>query len=292
MNSTKKREWLKYAVISVMASLDACLVVLLVQKNEFAPTNIIGITTMIQYIFGFQSGYQYLIANIPIVLVAFFKLDRAYAVKNAFYITFFSVVSLLVQNIIAAFGLHNIQYTATSSEALFLLAMAYGSFEGIAYSTVVMLGGSTGGIDMLAALTNKYKPRFNTVWIMFTIKVLIASVSYFVYGRKILPVIVSVVCGFAGSVVSDTILKGRGTALKFEVITENPAELASELMQKLGHGVTCVQSMGMYQNTQNSLLICVVNKRQRYDFEQIISGHKNTFAYCCPVKCTYGHFER
>ncbi len=288
----KNREWLKYVIISLMASLDACLAVILVYQNEFAPTSLLGITTMIQYVFGFQTGYQFLIVNIPILTLAFFKLNRAYAVKNAFYVTSFSVVSVLVQNIIAAFDLHHIEYAATSTEALFLLAIAYGAFEGIAYSTVVILGGSTGGNDVLAAFMNKYKPRFNIVWILFTMKVLIAGASYFVYGRKILPVIVSVVCGFAGSMVSDTILKGRDTALKFEVIAEKPAELASELMQKLGHGVTCVQSTGMYQNTQNSLLICIVNKRQRYDFEQIIAGYKNTFAYCCPVKCTYGYFDK
>ncbi len=288
----KNREWLKYVIISFMASLDACLAVIFVYQNEFAPTSLLGITTMIQYIFGFQTGYQFLIVNIPILLLAFFKLNRAYAIKNAFYVTFFSVVSVLVQNIISMFDLHRFEYVADSTEALFLVAIAYGAFEGIAYSTVVIMGGSTGGNDVLVAFMNKYRPRLNIVWILFSMKVMIAGASYFVYGHRIMPVIVSVVCGFAGSVVSDTILNGRETALKFEVITANPNELADELMQKLGHGVTCVKSVGMYENTQNSLLICVVNKRQRYDFEQIISKHENTFAYCCPVKCTYGCFDR
>ncbi len=286
------REWLKCLYIALVASLDAVLAVIFVYQNEFAPTSVLGVTTMIQYLLGFQTGYQYLIVNAPLLLFAYFKLTKSYAVKNAFYIVFFSTVSVLLQNIIAHFDLHRIEYVADSTEALFLVAIGYGAFEGVAYATTVILGGSTGGTDIVAAGVNRYKPRFNIVWILFALKVTIAGASYFVYGQRLLPVIVSIVCGFAGSIVSDTVLKGRETALKFEVITENAEELARELMDTLEHGCTCVRSSGMYENTQNCLLICVVNKRQRYDFEQIIAKYPNTFAYCCPVKCTYGYFDK
>ncbi len=288
----RNRKWLKYLSIFLFASTDACLAILLVYPNAFAPSSILGVATMIQYLLGVQTGYQFLLINAPLLIIAFFKLSRSYAIKSAVYVISFSVASIFIQNLISIFGLHRFGYVAESPDALFLVAIVYGVAEGIVYSTIVSLGGSTAGTDIVAALVNRYLPRFNTVWILFTLKVCIAGMSYFVYGRQILPVIVSIVCGFAGSVVSDTILKGRETALKFEVVTEHAEELSEDLMNRLGHGCTCIPSRGMYESRENALLICVVNKRQRYDFETIIAKYPNTFAYCHSVKCTYGYFDK
>ncbi len=287
-----QREWLSCLSVASVAAVDAVLAVIFVYQNEFAPADVLGVTTMIQYLLDVQIGYQYLMVNIPLLLFAYYKLNKSYAVKNAIYVVFFSAVSILFQTFIAHFDLHSIEYVADSSEALFLVAIGYGAFEGVAYAMAVVLGGATGGTDIVAAGVNRYKPRFHIVWILFSLKVVIAGASYFVYGKRLLPVIASIVCSFAGSVVGDTVLKGRETALKFEVITEEPEAVAREVMDTLGRGCTCVRSTGMYQNTQNCVLICVVNKRQRYDFEQIIAGHPNTFAYCCQVKCIYGDFDR
>ncbi len=288
----RPREWLKYSAVFLLAWLDAAVAVLLVYPNPFAPSSILGVATMLQYLLGVQTGYQFLLINAPLLTLAFFKLNRFYAIKSAVYVISFSTASVLIQNIIAGLSLDRLVYVADSPDALFLVAIAYGIFEGAVYAVIVMLGGSTGGTDIIAASVNRYLPRFNTVWILFTIKVGISGMSYFVYGRRILPVTVSVVCGFAGSMISDTLLKGRETALKFEVITEHAEALSGELMQGLGHGCTCIPACGMYESRQNVLLICVVNKRQRYDFEAIIAKYPNTFAYCCSVKCTYGCFDK
>ncbi len=287
-----KSELRKCICISLMAALDAILAVILVYPNAFAPSSLLGVATMIQYLLGVRTGYQFLLVNLPLLFFAYFKLDRSHAVKAACYVGSFSAASLLLQAVLEAFELQGAVYTADSPEALFLVAIGYGAFEGLAYAAVISMGGSTGGTDILAVGINRYHPRFNTVWILFALKISIAVASYFVYGRQLLPVIVSVVCGFAGSVVSDGLLRGRETALKFEVITDCGEALAAELTQKLGHGCLCVFAGGMYEEQRNALLICVVSKRQKYDFERILAGYPHAFAYCHRVRYSSGAFER
>jgi uncharacterized membrane-anchored protein YitT (DUF2179 family) len=102
----------------------------------------------------------------------------------------------------------------------------------------------------------------------------------------------SVVCSFVGGFVSDTIIKGAGAALKFEIITSHPEELSREIMERLRHGCTRIPARGMYSGTETALLICVVSTRQRTELERIITRHEDTFAYCSHVRRTYGYFRR
>lgn len=288
----KRFPWLAYILVSLIAAIDAWVSVIFVYPNSFAPAGVHGFTTMIQHALGFSAGYTFLLVNIPMLIAAFFLLSRSYSVKNLLYVVFFSGMCLVFQGLLSAFDLSRLEYHAVSPEGYAVLAVGIGAFNGIAYTLTVLLGGSTGGTDILAALINRRKPAFNTVWVLFTINVSVAVTSFFVYGREYLPVAVSILCALIGGSVSDSLLKGAGSALKFEIITPRPEELADRIMSQLQHGCTRIDAYGMYARKEYSMLVCVINPRQRTDLEAIIAGCDGTFAYCSPVKCTYGHFDR
>lgn len=283
---------LTYILISLIAALDALVSVIFVYPNDFAPEGVYGLVTMAQYLLNFSAGYMFFIVNIPMVVAAFFVLDKRFAIKNFLYVIFFSVMCLVFQNIISAFDLSHLEYRAVTPESSVVLAISIGAFNGLAYALTVSMGGSTGGTDILASLINKFKPAFNTVWIIFTANAGVAVASYFVYGRRTFPVLMSVICSFVGGVVSDVLIKGATSALKFEVITPDAQAIADEIMTELEHGCTKLPAYGMYSGEESYVLICVVNTRQRADFEKIIARHEGTFAYCSQVRRTYGYFDR
>ena len=88
----------------------------------------------------------------------------------------------------------------------------------------------------------------------------------------------------------DLILKGYKNALKFEVVTSYPEEISKEIIEKLKHSATVVHAQGMYTHTEKALLICVINKHQIIDFENIIKKYEGTFAYISSVNETVGNF--
>ena len=96
---------------------------------------------------------------------------------------------------------------------------------------------------------------------------------------------------YLSSSISDTILKGGKSAMKFEVITREPEELSHQLMEHLHHGVTVVQAEGMYSETPRFLLICVVNRHQVVRFQEVLSRFPGTFAYVSSVNETLGNFK-
>ncbi len=279
---------MQYLLILFLAVAYALVNEIFVFPNAFAPSGINGIATMVQYLFGIRVGVLSLIINLPMLAVAFFVLDRSYALKTLTFIAVFSVSLILLDQ----FDLSKIVYQATDTGGGILAAIAGGLFGGLIYSASIRAGGSTGGTDIIAAFINKKYPEYDTVWIIFALNVLVAVISFFVYGMQYQPVILCAVFVFVSSKVGDTIFKGAKSAAKFEVITTHPEELAKELMETLHHGCTVIPVKGGYTKTDRSLLVCVINRRQSVEFEQIIRKYPDTFAYISTVNGTVGNFGK
>ena len=287
-----KHPWMAYVFLVLLATVDAVTSIMLIYSNDFAPVGIQGFAVMIQEICNFSVGYTFFLVNAPMLLIAFFVLSKSYSYKNLCYILSFSAMTLVFQSLSELFDWHWLEFVATTSEQKLLAAAGYGVIFGVVYPLAIWLGGATGGTDILAALVHHYKPAFNMVWVLFSINTCVAVMSYFVYGRVLFPVILSILCAFLGSVISDYMFRGVGTALKFEIVTDRPEELSREIMDYLNHGCTMLPSRGMYSGKESALLICVVNKKQRVDMERIIAKYKGSFGYCSAVKSTYGEFDR
>ena len=85
-------------------------------------------------------------------------------------------------------------------------------------------------------------------------------------------------------------LKGSREAIRFEIITNYPNEVANEIIEKLGHSATLVNAEGCYTHEQKSMLICVINKDQITKLKQILKKYPGTFASISNVSNTVGQF--
>ena len=258
---------------------------LFVFPNSFAPAGINGFATIIQYLFHISIGYLSLIINIPLILLAWKKLNADFAKKSLLFVLVFSATTLILGNL----DLSGIAYDSGSSTILG--PAAAGVVSGAVYGLVLRLNGSTGGTDIVAAWVHKLHPEVSLVWVIFTLNASVAILSFFVYGYQFEPVILCLLYCYLSSRISDGILKGGKSALKFEVITRHPEELSSKLLQELRHGVTLIQAEGMFSKTPNYLLICVVNRHQVVQFQNILRAFPDTFAYVSNVNETLGNFK-
>ena len=280
----------RYLAIALFAVAYALIYEIFVFPNSFAPAGINGIVTMIQYLFRFKVGYLSLIINLPMLVVAWFVLDRSYALRTLTFTLIFSGTLLVSERLgIAESG---IIFEATDTGGRLLAAIAAGLFNGFLYSMSVRMGGSTGGTDVVGEFIHHARPEYNTVWVIFTINAVVAVASFFVYDLKYEPVILCAVYIFVNSRTSDAIFKGNRAAAKFEVITTQPEQLSHELITTLRHGCTVIRAEGMYTHSNRAMLVCVINRRQVVDFERIIRKYDNTFAYISTVNGIVGNFKK
>lgn len=278
----------RYLTLVVLAFLAALNYEIFVHPNHFAPAGINGIATMVQYLANFSIGYMSLLINIPMLAVAAFVLNRSYAFRTLTYVLVFSISLLILQRI----DISAIQFVATDNGSAIMAAVAAGFFNGFFYSLSIRMGGSTGGTDIVGSFVHHKKPQYNMVWVVFSINVTVAVSSFFVYGFSYQPVILCIIYCFVTSRVSDTIFKGARSAVRFEVVTAHPEELARELLTTLRHGCTVVPAQGMFSHSDRSILICVVNRRQTVEFQNILKKYEQTFACVSDVNEILGNFKK
>ena len=275
-----------YLLITVLAIVMALSYQLFVFPNVFAPAGINGLATMVQYLFDFSIGYMSLLINLPLILLAWKKLNPDFARKSLLFVLVFSGTTLLFNRM----DFSTIAYQGGSSAILG--PVAAGVVSGAVYGLVIRQNGSTGGTDILAAWVRKLRPDVSLVWVIFGLNASVAILSFFVYGCHFEPVILCLIYCYLSSRISDSMLKGGKTALKFEVVTRFAPELSARLMEALHHGVTVLPAQGMYSDTPRALLICVVNRHQIARFQAILREFPDTFAYVSSVSETMGNFKR
>ena len=276
-----------YLLIVVIAVLGALNYEIFIFPNNFASAGLNGILTIIRHLTGFNFGYMSLILNLPLLLVAFKVLHRHFAINTFVYVVCFSVTSIILRDI----DMSAIVFQARDGGERVMAAIAAGVFNGAFMSVALRLGGSTGGMDIVAGLINHRRPEFSMMWILFAINNVVAAVSFFAYGMDYVPVILCIVYSFVTTRMSNSILKGVRAAIKFEIVTSQPDVLAQDIMEHLHHGCTVLPAKGMYSHENKSMLVCVVNRLQVADFERIISKYKDAFVMVSSIYNTYGNFK-
>ncbi len=197
----KRSHLMDHVIIALIAALMAVNYYVFILPNQFAPAGLSGINTMVQYLFSFSVGYLSLIENIPLALICFFRVDKQFAVKTATNVVVFSVLLLLFQH--RVINIDRFIYHTEDVKSTLLAPVAAGTVNGFITAISLKRGGSTGGMDYVAAMIHKRKPAYSMIHISFAINVVVAAISYFVYDFKVEPVILCIVYSYLTTKVGD-----------------------------------------------------------------------------------------
>jgi len=284
---TSAKKVLTYVVIMAVAVICALNYELFVFPNRFAPSGINGICTMIQYVFGINIGYLSLIINIPLAVVVYFLVSKPLAVRSMVYVGTFSIASLMLDNVdLSAF----VYYTESGTSAI-LGPLVAGIIFGGCYALLLQASAYSGGTDFVAAIIHKYHPEKSVFYLIFSMNVMVAITSYFVYGYQIEPVILCILYAFTSSTVSERLTKNGRSAVRFEIITDYPQEISDAIIHKLHHSATLIPGRGMYLNKEVNMLFVIVNNNQVAKLAAICRQYPNTFAIIDPVSEVMGNFK-
>ena len=274
-----------YCVIVALALICALNYELFVFPNQFAPSGLNGICTMIQHIFGINVGYLSMLINIPLALAVYFKVSKPLAIRSMVYVVTFSVALVALDYVDLS------QFAYDSGYSAILGPLVAGIIGGSCGAWLLQASAYTGGTDFVAALIHKKNPEQSILGLIFVMNVIVAVASYFVYGYQIEPVILCILYSFASNTVSQQQLKSGRSATRFEIITDYPQELAEEIITRLHHSATLIPARGMYSGKEKNLVICVVNNTQIAKLSSIVNSYPNTFAVMSGVNQVMGNFK-
>ena len=251
-----------YPSVAALAALSALNCVIFVFPNRFAPSGVSGIATMIQDLSGINIGYFSLLINIPLILLAFFHLNRDFAIKSSIYIVAFSVASILLKRMDLSLFCFK---TDTG-----LSAIVAGVIDGIHYVFLLSRNGSSGGVDIIAATVKKKRPYLDFMSINFSVNFLIAFASYFVYGMRWEPVILCILYCFVRSTVTSQIRDKSRRSVKYEIITSDAEQLCGKIAKYLNRTAIVMNARGAYSGSEKKMVVCVVDRHSTPRLEELI----------------------
>ena len=259
---------------------------LFVFPNDFAPAGLNGIFTMIQYVFGFKLSNASILLNIPLFIIVYFKVSKPFATRAmAFLLSFSGSLMLLDMVDLSAFV-----YSTTIST---LLGPAVGGMiSGFCGYYMHQMGTCMGGTEYIAKLIHKKKPSFNLFSIMFSLNVVVACISYFVYDYKIEPVLLCIIYSYFSSSIRDNLNRKHQSALRCEIVTDEGEVLGKEIIERLHHSVTKMPGKGLYTGKEKDVLVCILNPAQLNELTKIVNRYPGSFVTVSQVNTVMGKFAR
>ena len=283
---TVKKIW-TYLVIAFVALAASLNYELFVFPNQFAPSGLNGICTMIQHIWGISVGYLSLLINLPLALWCYIEVSKPIALRSMVYVVVFSLGLIILDHV----DLSMFYYMTENGTSKILGPLVAGIIQGYVFSILVKASAYSGGTDFVSAIIHKRNPNKSVFGMSFAINSFIAVCSYFVYGYQMEPVILCIMYSFMSSTVAERQMKSGREAICFEIITDYPNEISQEIIEKLNHTTTLIPAKGMYSGRETNMLICVVNKTQAATVSKIVRKYPYTFAVMDPVGEVMGNFK-
>ena len=279
----KKTRIILDLIITLFASvLSAVALYCFVETANFAPSGVDGISMMTQELTGINIGYVSLAINIPLLICAWFFINKKYVI----YTSIFTVVSSVAMIFMEKFAVY--QYISPTNA--WVAVFASGIMMGLRTAIMIKIGGSTGGVDIVASIIQKKKPYLNIESLISIFCYIIIGISFFVYGN-VESVVMSVAQMMIFNVAMNSVLRTTRNAVEVRIITSQPDDFKHDILLNLKHGATIIPCEGMFTGEEKKMLVTIINIRQMDDLIKLSRKYPNSFIYFSEVNGVWGNFR-
>lgn len=251
---------------------------------ELVTGGVTGISAIVYYATGIPVQWTYFTINAVLLIAAVRILGWGFCAKTIVativMTTFISVGQTLVN------GADGIPPHVVGDQVF--MACVLGAFlEGCGLAVVFLMGGSTGGTDIIAAIVNKYK-NMSLGQMFLIMDGLIIGSSYFVFDDW-----QRVVMGFCLMAISsytlDYVMNSAQRSVQFLIISTRPDEIATRVNTQLNRGVTVLYGEGFYSKEERRVLMILAKRRESVQIFRLIKEiDPNAFVSQSNVVGVYG----
>ena len=248
--------------------------------NGLASGGMTGLCTIIQYGTGIPVGVTYPIINVLLLILAFVSLGKSFGFKTVYVIVFTSILF----EVLPRFP----QLEVLNIPDKLLVALVGATMESVGIGIVLLKGGSTGGTDIIAMIINKYWPISPGKVYLYS-DIFIIALLLFVPGRGVVDMIYAYVVMITFSFGVDFVLLGNKSSVQILVFSSKYKEIADHIINDVHRGVTALQSVGWYSQTESKVLLIIARKQQMNEVvSEIKEIDRNAFISISTANSVYG----
>ena len=220
------REKIKKIIIEFLGTIVVSSFLL---PNQLSSGGFSGVATITYYLLNIPMGLMIMILNVPLFILAGYKIGREFFIKSLI-----GTVSLSV--FIDIFD----RYPAVTTDR-FLACIYGGAIIGIGTAIILRVGASTGGSYL--AVIDIIIIALNVIFFKHIEIGLYSAIAIYLYGQMI-----------------DIIFEGVYYTKLMFIISDRNEEIAKEITTDVKRGVTGLYGKGMFKEKDKLVLICAASR--------------------------------
>ena len=215
---------------------------------------------------GIPIGITFFVFNAVFLTICVLLLGAKFGIKTIYAIVMTSVLMTVFEGIIPSEGI----FPALSQDKL-LSSILGGIVMGFGVASCLLMGGSTGGSDLIAMIVTRY---FNLSYsqVVVFVDVFIIGASYFVFGNDIMITIYGFLTTAVFGYASNLVLSGDKQSLQIFVFSKDYDTIADVVSTKLERGVTLLNGTGYYSKKDVKIVMIVCRKSELGMMMRAIKG--------------------
>ena len=229
---------------------------------------------------GVPIGITFFIFNAVFGAICVWLLGAKFGIKTLYAILMTSVMMTVFQEIMP-------ENMLGLADDRLLSSILGGVLMGFGVAIALLMGGSTGGSDLVAMIICKFS-NLSYSQVVVMVDVFIIGSSYFIFkdwSVTIYGFLVTVVFGYATNIV----LSGDKQSLQMFVLSKDYEKICDDITTKLERGVTLLDGTGWYSKTPVKVIMIVCRKSEMSMMMRCIKSiDSNAFISVANVMGVYG----
>lgn len=230
------------------SAMYAAGVVLFLEPNHMVPGGVGGLSVIISYFSGIQTGTLVFLINLPLFALAFWKLGARFVWRTVIAVG----LSSAFMNLLEPIG-------AVTQDPL-LASFAGAGLIAVGLGIIFRARATTGGTDIVARLMKLRFPHVKTGIFILILDALVIAGSFLVFGNldRALYSSLSVVLQ---AFLFDQVLYGSDSAKLVYIVSDKQDEIIRLFLKELNVGVTSIPAKGTYTGKDRTVLLCAMHRK-------------------------------
>ena len=230
---------------------------------QFLIGGVTGIGAIVQYSTGglISMQYVYFAINSILIVIAIKILGWKFCIKTIYAIFIMTLFLSITEKLFADYNAFTILGPDKQLEACLVGSI----FIGIAIAICFLNNGSTGGVDIIAAIVNKYKDVSFGRAMLYIDTVIVAS-SYFIIPSDKVESLSRMFYGYITLVVVnialDYMVNSNRQMVQFFIFSSKYEEIGYYITRHLKRGVTLLDSVGFYSKKEGKVITTLTRANQ------------------------------
>lgn len=225
----------------------AIAVSLFLLPNQLSSGGIAGIATITYYLLNFPMGIMIIAINVPLFILAIFKIGKSFFFK--------SMIGTITLSVFIDF----LDKLEPLTNDRFLACIYGGIIMGLGTALLLKVNSSTGGTDLTSYIVKEYKPTISLSRAIIIIDTVIITLNV-IFLREIEIGLYSAIAIYLMGKIIDILFEGIYFTKLLLIVSDKNEEIAKEIGDKIKRGTTGLFGKGMYTEEEKIVLMCAASR--------------------------------